>query len=101
EVSCQITAATIKAAADMKTLTSMCGKSTVPGVTAFTLEVAAAQDWAVGGISTYLMDNDGTLGDFVPPPSAAAAPSAAGQCWIVPGDFGGQAGEIAVLSVVL
>jgi len=42
DVSCQITAATIKAAADMKTLTSMCGKSTVPGVTAFTLEVAAA-----------------------------------------------------------
>jgi len=55
----------------------------------------------VGGLSTYLYDNDGTLVDFVLTPSSDAAPSATGKCWIVPGDFGGTAGEIAVLSVVL
>jgi hypothetical protein len=101
DVSCQVSGATIKATPDPKTLTTMCGKSTVPGVTTFTLEVTAAQDWAVDGISSYLMDNDGQLVDFTLTPSAAAAPSATGQCWVVPGDFGGQVGEIAVLSVTM
>jgi hypothetical protein len=101
DVSCQISGGTIKATPDPKTLTTMCGKSTVPGVTAFTFDVTGAQDWAADGISTYLMDNDGTLVDFVYTPSSAIAPSASGKCWIAPGDFGGVVGEIAVFSVTL
>jgi len=101
EVSCQITGATIKATPDPKTLVTMCGKSTVPGVTAYTLELTGAQDWSAAGVSTYLMDNDGVLVDFVLTPTDQAAPSAAGQCWAVPGDFGGTVGEIAVFSVTM
>ena len=100
-VECQVTSAIIQATADPKELTTMCGKVTVPGVTAYVLNVDYAQDWGPTGISTFLFENDGVLVDFELIPTTSALPMAAGQCYAVPGDFGGAAGEIMVGSVSL
>lgn len=101
-VSCQVTAATIVATADPKEMTTLCGKVTVPGVTGYVLNLEYAQDWTIDtGISMFLYDNDGLLVDFSLQPTADAEPIAIGRCYIVPGDFGGTAGEIMVGSVAL
>lgn len=100
-VECQVTGATIAATADPKELTTLCGKVTVPGITAYVLNLDYAQDWNEDGISTFLYENDGELVDFEVKPTADVAPTATGQCYIVPGDFGGTAGEIMVGSVAL
>lgn len=100
-VECQVTGATIVATADPKELTTLCGKTTVPGVTAYVLNLDYAQDWHESGISTFLYENDGELVDFEIKPTAGTTPTAAGKCYVVPGDFGGTAGEIMVASVAL
>ncbi len=100
-VECQITEAIISATADPKEATTLCGKVTVPGITAFTLNLGYLQDWAADGISMFLLENDGELVDFEIVPTAEATPTATGKCYISPGDFGGTAGEIMVGSVSL
>jgi hypothetical protein len=101
-VECQITAATIAATADPKELTTLCGKVTVPGVTAYVLNLEYAQDWTIAtGISMFLYENDGELVEFSVQPTADVAPIAIGECYVVPGDFGGTAGEIMVGTVAL
>ena len=102
-VSCQVTEAIISATADPKEATTLCGKVTVPGVTAYTLNVSYLQDWTATpeGISMFLFNHDGELVDFELTPTANASPKAVGKCYVSPGDFGGTAGEIAVGSVSL
>ena len=100
-VECQMTNMTISATPDPKELTTVCGKVTVPGITAFVLNLEGAQDWGASGVSTYLYENDGELVDFSLKPTATAQPIATGKVYIAPGDFGGVAGEIAVFSVSL
>ena len=101
-VECQITEAIISAAPDPKEATTLCGKVTIPGITAFTLNLGYLQDWTIDtGISMFLFENDGQLVDFELVPTANAAPMAVGKCYISPGDFGGTAGEIMVGAVSL
>jgi len=100
-VECQVTGATIAATADPKELTTLCGKVTVPGITAYVLNLDYAQDWYQSGISTFLYENDGELVDFSIQPTTDTQPTATGRFYIVPGDFGGTAGEIMVASVAL
>lgn len=101
DVDCQVTAATISATPDPKELTTMCGKVTVPGVTAYVLNLDFAQDWHESGISTFLFENDGALVDFTLTPTASTQPTATGKLYVAPGDFGGTVGEIAVATVAL
>jgi len=100
-VECQISRMEIVAAPDPKEFTSVCGKTTVPGVTGWTLNLEGAQDWSTDGISTFLFEQDGTLVDFELVPSAALQPTATGKVWVSPGSFGGVAGEISTFSVSL
>ena len=95
---CQITEMTVQVTPTLKTATTVCSVAQVPGISTYVLHLVGVQDYTDTGISTFLWENEGALVDFVMVPSAAADPSVTGKCFLVAGNFGGVAGEIAVFT---
>lgn len=79
------------------------------GKTTYALHVVAVQKWDAAGLATFLWTNDGALADFqyqahgvlpgVTP--SVDAPGMAGQCRLVAGNYGGEAGTYAELDVTM
>lgn len=102
DFACQVSSAAINAVPKLTTVpaTFCAGESQSPGLTGWELVLTWLQDWdlvpasptAVGSLSKYAFDNDAVMKFFSLSVSNAAAPLATGQCYVVAGSYGGEAG---------
>ena len=103
DVSCSATGATLSPDTPVETRNKLCGKGKAVGETDWTLELDYDQDWDLGAaaaLSFFLVTHEGQ--------EATAELSwedgkvtATATVLIVPGTFGGTAGEVAEASIEL
>lgn len=104
---CQVNSAAINANANLQTVpaTFCAGESQVPAASGYELALTYLQDWTVAagaGISFYLWDNDAAAKYFsLSLAGTTGPPLATGQCRIVAGTYGGDAGTPLQADVVL
>jgi hypothetical protein len=102
DFACQVTNAAINSVPNMNTVpASFCAAaSSAPGATGWELAITWLQDWdlipatatVVGSLSEYAFRYDAQAKWFSLSLTAAAPPLVVGQCYIVAGAYGGEAG---------
>jgi hypothetical protein len=93
-VSCQVRAATLTPDTPVDTRRTLCGPSKAVGVPDWTLSVDYDQDWDAAGISTFLIDHVGAEMAFKLDWTEGLS-TAEGTILVIPGPWGGTAGEVA------
>lgn len=103
DVSCSSTGATLTPDTPVETRAKLCGKGKAVGETDWTLELDYDQDWDLGeaaALSFFLASNAGAEATAELSWEAGKVDATA-TVLIVPGPFGGTAGEVAEASVEL
>jgi hypothetical protein len=101
DVSCAVISAIITSTTTKTERNTLCGKHTVVGDTARTLDLDYDQEWAdVDDLARFLEDNHGKKAEFSLA-WAAEAVAMTGTVSIERGPFGGPAGELAEGTVSL
>lgn len=97
DFTCQVTSVAIKANPKLVTVpATMCGAETqAPGLSGWQMDITWLQDWDAttpGGLSDYCFDNDAKRVWYEVNPTDPAVKGMTGECWIVAGDYLGDAG---------
>jgi len=101
DVSCSVVSATITSTTTKTERNTLCGKSTIVGDTARTLDLDYDQEWAdVGDLARFLEMNHGSKAEFVLEWMGEKV-RMTGIANIERGPFGGPAGELAEGTVSL
>jgi len=101
DVSCAVVSAVITSTTTKTERNTLCGKHTIVGDTARTLDLDYDQEWAaVDDLARYLEENHGAKAEFVLE-WAGQNVSMTGTVNIERGPFGGPAGELAEGTVSL
>jgi hypothetical protein len=101
DVSCAVVSATITSTTTKTDRNTLCGKHTIVGDTARTLDLDYDQEWAdVDDLARFLEDNHGRKAEFVLA-WAGEKVTMTGTANIERGPFGGPAGELAEGTVSL
>jgi hypothetical protein len=92
---CQVSSAAVNAVANTQTVpATFCeAESSAPSATGWELALTWLQDWTIaGGLSEYAFNNDTQLKWFSLSLDDTTAPLVTGQCYVVAGAYGGDAG---------
>jgi hypothetical protein len=101
DVSCSVVSAIITSTTTKTERNTLCGKHTIVGDTARTLDLDYDQEWLdVGDLARYLEENHGLKANFILTWEGQKT-SMAGVVNIERGPFGGPAGELAEGTVSL
>jgi len=100
DFSCDVTGANLTPETPIDTKKFLCGPKTTVGDPVWTLSLDYDQDWTGAGFSTFLQTNTGKVAQVVLDSPTIGA-KATCEVTLVPGPYGGAAGETAEGSVEL
>lgn len=95
DFTCQVTSLAIIANPNLQTVpATFCqAESQAPGSTGWQMDVTWLQDWdATTGMSDFMFDNDAMRMFFEVNPTDPAIKGMTGECWVVAGNYLGDAG---------
>lgn len=96
DFTCQVTSLAITANPNLQTVpATFCqAESQAPAATGWQMDLTWLQDWSVAtnGMSEFMFDNDAVKMFFEVTPNDPEAVGMTGECWIVAGNYLGDAG---------